>query len=145
VTVTPAQHFSSRSPFDRNRALWGGFLLALGGHRVYFAGDSGYGAHFREIGARLAPIDLALVPIGAYEPRWFMRPIHVTPEEAVEAHVDVGAARSVAMHHGVFRLTTEPIDEPARRLVAAVAARGLLPDAFQAVEPGESVTLARRR
>jgi len=144
VTVTPAQHFSSRTPFDRNRALWGGFLIAAAGHRVYFAGDSGYGPHFREIRARLAPIDLGLIPIGAYDPRWFMRPIHVDPEEAVQVHIDVGASQSLAMHHGVFRLTSEPIDEPARRLATAVADRGLASDSFIAPEPGERVTVDRK-
>jgi L-ascorbate metabolism protein UlaG (beta-lactamase superfamily) len=142
VTVTPAQHFSSRTPFDRNHALWSGFLVASGGHRVYFAGDSGYGPHFSEIGVRLGPIDLGLIPIGAYDPRWFMRPIHMNPEEAVQVHVEVGASRSLAMHHGVFRLTPEPIDEPARRLAAAVLDRGLAADSFVAPEPGERLTIA---
>ncbi|MBA3319694.1 MAG: MBL fold metallo-hydrolase [Gemmatimonadales bacterium] len=73
VTLTPAQHFSARSPLNRNGALWGGFLIEAGGHRILHAGDSGYGPHFREIAARLGPIDLALLPIGAYEPRWFMK------------------------------------------------------------------------
>lgn len=144
VTATPAQHFSSRTPFDRNHALWGGFLVDVAGHRVYFAGDSGYGPHFREIGASLAPIDLGLIPIGAYDPRWFMRPIHVDPEEAVQVHIDVGASRSLAMHHGVFRLTSEPIDEPAQRLATAVADRGLAAESFIAPEPGERITVARK-
>ena len=102
VTVTPAQHFSARTPFDRNRALWGGFLIEIGGRRILHAGDSGYGPHFREIGARLAPIDLALLPIGAYEPRWFMKDIHMNPAEAVQAHLDLGAAGASPCTSGPF-------------------------------------------
>ena len=85
ITVTPARHFSARTPFDRNRALWGGFLLASDRARIYFAGDSAYAPLFGEIRQRLAPIDLALLPIGAYEPRWFMRAVHMNPAEAVQA------------------------------------------------------------
>ncbi len=114
VTLTPAQHFSSRNMFDRNRGLWGGFLIEAAGRRILFAADSGYGAHFREIAARLGPIDLALLPIGAYEPRWFMQDIHMNPAEAVRAHLDLGARQSVAMHFGTFQLTPEGIDEPVR-------------------------------
>lgn len=140
VTLTPAQHFSARSPLDRNKALWGGFLISAGRHRVYFAGDSGYGPHFGDIGARGA-IDLALLPIGAYEPRWFMQDIHMNPEEAVQAHLDLRAARSIAMHHGTFQLTPEPIDEPVHRLRAALVARGIPAGRFVAVEPGTSLSV----
>src|SRR5262245_58087459 len=91
ITVTPAQHFSARGPFDRNRALWGGFLIEAAGRRILFGGDSGYGPHWRQIAERLGPIDVALLPIGAYEPRWFMKDIHMDPEEAVQAHVDLRA------------------------------------------------------
>ena len=93
ITLTPAQHFSARTPFDRNRALWGGFVLTLGGARIYFAGDTAYGPFFRDVRQRLGPIDLALLPIGAYEPRWFMRAVHMNPAEAVQAHLDLGARR----------------------------------------------------
>lgn len=141
VAMIPARHFSARTPFDRNRALWGGFVVQAGSHRVLFAGDSGYGPHFREIGDRHGPFDLALLPIGAYEPRWFMRPIHMNPEEAVQAHVDVRSARSVAMHHGVFQLTLEPIDEPVERLAAALEDGGIPPESFRVLEPGATLTL----
>src|SRR5207248_210641 len=124
VTLTPAQHFSARGPFDRNRALWGGFLIEARGRRILFAGDSGYGPHFREIAARLSPVDLALLPIGAYEPRWFMQDIHMNPAEAVQAHVDLGARRSLAMHYGTFQLTPEGVDEPVRELTRALRERG---------------------
>src|SRR5213079_3629837 len=138
VTLTPAQHFSARSMFDRNRALWGGFLIEAGGRRILFAGDSGYGPHWREIATRLGPFDLALLPIGAYEPRWFMKDIHMNPAEAVQAHLDLDAARSVGMHFGTFALTPEGIDDPLIALAEALAVRGVPPQRFRAPEFGES-------
>ena len=136
VTVVPAQHFSARTPWDRDRALWGGFVVEAGGRRIYFAGDSGYGTHFKEIGTRFPDIDLGLIPIGAYEPRWFMGPVHVDPAEAVRAHLDVGARRSLAMHFGTFQLTDEAIDAPVEELAAARAAAGLAPEVFMAPDVG---------
>ena len=141
VTLTPAQHFSGRTPWDRNRALWGGFAFEAGGRRILFAGDSGYGPHFADIGRRLGAPDLALLPIGAYEPRWFMRPIHVNPEEAVRAHVDLGSRRSVAMHWGTIQLTPEAMDAPPAALAAARAAAGLAAESFVALDCGASITL----
>jgi L-ascorbate metabolism protein UlaG (beta-lactamase superfamily) len=141
ITLTPAQHFSARSTFDRNRALWGGFLIEAGGHRILHAGDSGYGPHFREIAARLGPIDLALLPIGAYEPRWFMKDIHMNPPEAVQAHLDLEARQSIAMHFGTFQLTSEGIEEPVRELAKALRERGVAAERFRAVEVGDSVRL----
>ena len=141
ITLTPAQHFSARGMFDRNGALWGGFLIEAGGHRILHAGDSGYGPHFREIAARLGPIDLALLPIGAYEPRWFMRDIHMNPAEAVQAHLDLEARQSIAMHFGTFQLTPEGIEEPVRELARALQERGVAVDRFRVVEVGESLRL----
>ena len=141
VTAVPAQHFSARTPFDRNRALWGGFVIDIAGRRLYFAGDSGYGPHFRAIGQRFGPFDLALIPIGAYEPRWFMRDIHMNPEEAVQAHQDVGARRSLGMHFGTFQLTTEGIDEPVEALARAREAAGIGAQVFQTLEVGASFRL----
>src|SRR5206468_4882669 len=116
ITLTPAQHFSARNPLDRNRALWGGFMLVAGGARMFFAGDTAYARFFRDVGQRLGPIDLALLPIGAYEPRWFMQAVHMNPAEAVQAHLDLEASESVGMHFGTFQMTTEGIDEPLRAL-----------------------------
>ena len=144
VTVTQAQHFSARGPFDRNRALWGGFLIEIGGQRILHAGDSGYGPHFTEIAARLAPIDLALLPIGAYEPRWFMKDIHMNPAEAVQAHLDLAARQSIAMHFGTFQLTPEGIDEPVRELARALAERRVPAERFRALDVGESLRLGNR-
>ena len=116
IVLTPAQHFSARSPLDRNLALWGGFMLVAGGARIFFAGDTAYAGFFRDVRQRLGPIDLALLPIGAYEPRWFMQIVHMNPAEAVQAHLDLEASESVGMHFGTFQMTTEGIDEPLRAL-----------------------------
>jgi len=145
ITLTPAQHFSSRNMLDRNRALWGGFLMEALGRRILFAGDTGYGTHFREMAERLSPIDLALLPIGAYEPRWFMKDIHMNPAEAVQAHLDLAARQSIAMHFGTFQLTPEGIDEPLRELTNALRERGVPTERFRTVEVGESVSLLRGR
>ena len=139
VTATPAQHFSARTPFDRNRALWCGFMLTIGGTRLFFAGDSGYGEHFSQIGARLGAPALALLPIGAYEPRWFMKDIHMNPDEAVQAHLDLGAVRSLGMHLGTFQLTLEGIDAPVTALRDALRERRVLGEHFRAPEFGESI------
>src|SRR5206468_13135331 len=121
------QHFSERSGFDRNKTLWGGFLIAASGRKVYFAGDTAYPGAFAEVRQRVGPLDLALLPIGAYEPRWFMRAAHMNPEEAVQAHLDLGGPFSLAMHFGTFQLTDELIDEPERRLRESLVHRGVPP------------------
>ena len=139
VTAVPAQHFSARTPWDRDRALWCGFVVEVEGKRVYFAGDSGYGAHFAEIGGRFPGIDLSLMPIGAYEPRWFMGPVHVDPAQAVQAHLDVGAKTSIAMHFGTFQLTDEGIDAPVEELRAAMRKAGVPDDRFLVPEVGGSI------
>ena len=141
VTCVPAQHFSARTPWDRNQTLWCGFVVSVDGVTIYFAGDSGYTPQFAEIRERLPPIDVALLPIGAYEPRWFMQPMHMNPEEAVRAHVDVHARVSIGMHFGTFQLTDEAIDEPLRALERARAAAGVSPDAFRVLDFGETVVL----
>jgi L-ascorbate metabolism protein UlaG (beta-lactamase superfamily) len=138
ITLTPAHHFSARGPFDRNRALWGGFSLVAGGKRIYFAGDTAYAPFFPEVRRRLGSIDLALLPIGAYEPRWFMGAVHMNPEEAVQAHLELGAPESIAMHFGTFQLTTEGIDEPLRALDEARRVNNISADRFRALEFGES-------
>ncbi|HWU69175.1 MAG TPA: MBL fold metallo-hydrolase [Stenotrophobium sp.] len=138
VTAVPVQHFSGRTASDRNATLWCGFVLELAGRRLFFAGDTGYSRDFADIGERFAPIDLALIPIGAYEPRSFMRPVHVDPEEAVKIHRDIGSRQSVAMHWGTFRLTLEPLDDPPRRLAAALQHEGIAQDRFWVLKHGET-------
>ena len=127
VTATPAQHWCRRSPIADARRLWASFAVSVpGGPKLFFCGDSGYFPGFREIGARLGPFDAALLPIGAYEPRWFMQAMHMDPEEAVRAYLDLGGVGAfVAMHWGTFRLSDEPPLEPPARARAAWQAAGL--------------------
>lgn len=138
ITLTPARHFSARTPFDRNRALWGGFAVQAGRRLIYFAGDSGYAPYFRDVPARVGPIDLALLPIGAYEPRWFMQPIHMNPTEAVQAHLDLGSPESIGMHFGTFQLTTEGIDDPIRALTDACRESNIRSSRFRVLDFGAS-------
>ncbi|MEV0844734.1 MBL fold metallo-hydrolase [Streptomyces sp. NPDC049954] len=121
----PAHHWSKRGVRDTCRTLWGGWVMtAPGGRRVYFAGDTGYGPAFAEIGRRHPGIDLALMPIGAYDPRWWLRDVHCDPEEAVRAVEDLGARRMAPMHWGTFLLSSEPVLEPLLRTRAAWRAAG---------------------
>jgi L-ascorbate metabolism protein UlaG (beta-lactamase superfamily) len=143
ISATPAHHFCARTPFDRNRALWGGFMVALSDVRIFFAGDTAYGPLFRDIGRRLGPIDLALLPIGAYEPRWFMRSVHMNPDEAVQAHVDLAASRSLGIHFGTFQLTTEGLDAPLRALEQARAEHNMSASEFLTLSFGDSLRLHR--
>src|SRR5581483_6736235 len=133
-----AHHFSARSLFDRNRTLWCGYVIEAAGRRVYFAGDTAFGDHFARIRARCGAPDLALLPIGAYEPRWFMAPVHMNPEEAVRAHRDLRARRSQGMHFGTFPLTDEAIDAPLLALAEARALHGVAAAEFGTLD------LARR-
>jgi L-ascorbate metabolism protein UlaG (beta-lactamase superfamily) len=144
VTGTPAQHFAARTPWDRCRTLWNGFFLETAEGAVLFAGDTGWGPHFAAVRERLGAPGLALLPIGAYEPRWFMVPVHVNPDEAVRAHLALGARRSLAMHFGTFQLTNEGIDAPLRDLAAARAAHGVAEGDFSALEFGGTATFRLR-
>jgi L-ascorbate metabolism protein UlaG (beta-lactamase superfamily) len=119
IHCVPAFHFSSRGLFDRNRTPWCGYVIECGGRVLYFAGDTAFGDHFSWIRERLGPPDVALLPIGAYEPRWFMSPVHMAPDEAIRAHEILGARTSIAIHHGTFQLADEGIDTPRRELLAA--------------------------
>jgi N-acyl-phosphatidylethanolamine-hydrolysing phospholipase D len=142
IRFVPAQHWSARTPWDRNRTLWGGFVVEHPALRFLFAGDTGYSRDFRDIAARVGPVDLAAIPIGHYAPRWFMRMQHVDPEEAVQIHLDLGARQSVAIHWGTFDdLTDESLYEPPRRLRAALDSHGLPHDAFWVLKHGESRSL----
>ncbi len=142
VTCVPARHFSARTPWDRNRALWGGFVVEAGGFRVFFAGDTAWGGHFAAVRERIGAPDLALLPIGACEPRWFMARHHMNAEEAVRAHRELGARFSVGMHFGCFPLADEAIDAPLESLVTARAAAGIAATHFFTLGVGESAELS---
>lgn len=139
-TFVPAQHFSARSVFDRQKSLWGGYLIEVLGRRVYFSGDTGYSVHFADIRRRLGCPDIALLGIGSYEPQWFMKPVHMNPAEAVEAHRDLGAKHSIGMHFGTFQLSAEAIDQPVLDLARALKERGVPESAFVTLEVGETRT-----
>lgn len=112
ITLTPAQHWSARSLHDKNKALWGGYIYRSAHQQVFFAGDTGYSDHFKEIFKRFGPMAMSLLPIGAYEPRWFMKYHHMNPEEAVLAHIDLHSAMSIGMHFGTFHLANEGHEDP---------------------------------
>jgi L-ascorbate metabolism protein UlaG (beta-lactamase superfamily) len=135
TTVVPSRHFSARALSDRNRTLWGGFVISGRSGHVYFAGDTGWGEHFAEIGRRFAPIRAALLPIGSYLPRWFMQPAHIDPAQAVDAHFALGARTSVAIHFGTFALGDDGEYDPLRDLQAALVGKGNPP--FLVLDHGE--------
>lgn len=122
IVCVPARHWTSRKPGDENTSLWGGFVVRFASGSVYFAGDTGYGdgEHFRLAARHLGPFRCALLPIGAYEPRWFMKPQHMNPAEAVLAFKDLQTAYALGIHHGTFQLTDEPIDAPLQALAYAL-------------------------
>jgi L-ascorbate metabolism protein UlaG (beta-lactamase superfamily) len=139
VTLVPTQHWSARGLFDRNQALWASFVLETPAGKIYAVGDSGYGTgkHFRDVGRMHGPLRLALLPIGAYEPRWFMKDQHMNPSDAVMALADCGAAQALAHHHGTFQLTDEAIDAPAIALGEALDAAKIPRGRFVALKPGQ--------
>ena len=114
IHCVPAMHFSARGIFDRNKTLWCGYLMECQERLVYFAGDTAFGAHFAQIREKYGSPHLALLPIGAYDPRWFMSPVHMAPDEAIRAHEILAAKTSIGIHHGTFKLTDEGIDTPAK-------------------------------
>ncbi|WP_042280530.1 MBL fold metallo-hydrolase [Candidatus Protochlamydia sp. R18] len=137
LIFVPAQHFSARGLFDRNRTLWGGFMIKTSNQSVYFAGDSGYGPHFKAIRSRLGAPTLACLPIGAYEPRWIMQSIHLSPAEALQAHLDLNAKQSLAIHFGTFQLTDEGIKEPVKILRQEMQTKQIPFEQFWVLNPGE--------
>ena len=138
-TATPAQHWSARGLFDRCDALWSGWVMKDGDHALFFVGDTGYNpVQFKEIGERLGPFDASMIPIGAYEPRWFMKDMHVNPHEAVRIHLDSRSRQSFAMHWGTFPLTAESPGDPPRALAAALAEFKVSTVDFAVLEIGET-------
>jgi L-ascorbate metabolism protein UlaG (beta-lactamase superfamily) len=144
VTFVPSQHWCRRGLFDANQALWGGFVIEGDGVCVYHSGDTAYFDGFSEIGRRFPHLDVALLPIGAYDPAWFMSRQHMGPEESIRAFGDLGARQALAMHWGTFKLTDEPLDEPPALFRSAATARGLGDDVARVLAVGQTVTVAPR-
>jgi L-ascorbate metabolism protein UlaG (beta-lactamase superfamily) len=142
IRAVPAQHFSGRGMFDRDATLWCGFVIVRPGGNIYFAGDSGYQeALFREIGERCAPIQVALIPIGAFKPEWFMSPIHCSPKEAVKIHKDVKSNLSIATHFGTFALADDNSDDAIAELAQARKSQGIPDDKFITIKEGDSIAI----
>ena len=137
-TAEPSQHWGKRSLADAYERLWASWVIEADGNRIFFAGDTGYANHFKDIGNKYGYFDLALLPIGAYEPRWFMSSYHVNPDEAVKIHMDVRARHSVGMHWGTFILTDEPLDEPPGKLTEALRKYDIQESDFQVYQHGET-------
>ncbi|MBI4588009.1 MAG: MBL fold metallo-hydrolase, partial [Candidatus Rokubacteria bacterium] len=138
LTCLPAQHFSGRSFWDRNRRLWSGWAVAGREKRFFFGGDSGYYDVFKEIGHRLGPFDLVAVAIGAYLPPSIMKLTHTTPEEALQLFEDIKGRRFVGIHWGTFDLAEEPIEAPPGRVEAEARRRGLGPERIWLLMHGET-------
>lgn len=153
VHFTPAQHWSARGLNDRRATLWGGFAVFAPDFHFIYTGDTGYSKDFLDIRQHFAPqhlpgagggFDMALIPVGAYEPRWFMKEMHVNPEEAVQIHLDLAAKRSIGVHWGTFDLTDESLDQPPKDLAIARKAKGLAQEAFDVMAIGQTLKLPRR-
>ena len=144
AVCTPAQHFSGRYPWNRNATLWSGWVIGLGTHRVFFAGDTALHPEFPDIASRSGPFDMAILPIGAYEPRWFMKAVHMSPEDAVAAYSGIAGVPGndecvfIPSHWGTFRLTDEPLDEPPKRLHKAWSEAALPRECLHVLSPGET-------
>ncbi len=140
ITATPAQHFSGRTLWDKNKTLWCGYVVEIKGKTFYFVGDTGYNpVQFKEIGQRWSSIDLSLIPIGTYVPKPFMQPVHISPFEAVAIHCDVNSRLSLGMHWKTFLLSDEPPERPPYDLYLAMRERKLPFESFLPLEPGESI------
>ena len=143
ITATPTQHFSGRGLLNRNGTLWASWAIRWSDFNAWFGGDTGYNdIQFKQVGERLGPFDLGIIPIGAYEPRWFMGTIHVDPAEAVLIHQDIQARYSFGMHWGAFVLAGEGVLTPPQALATARAAAGLSESEFTALDVGETITLS---
>ena len=145
IHFLPTKHFSGRTLFDRFSTLWGAFVLQTSSYKIYFGGDSAYGKHYKETFEHLGPMDLSLIPIGAYSPRSFMKSAHMNPEEAVMAHLDLESKLSIGMHYGTFQLTAEPIDEPKERLKKELVRRALDLESFRVLKFGKVLEVKKKK
>jgi L-ascorbate metabolism protein UlaG (beta-lactamase superfamily) len=136
ILCTPAQHFSGRGMFDRDRTLWAGFALRTVKGSIYFSGDTGFGEFFKEIARRISPVRLAFLPIGAYKPEWFMAPIHTSPEDAVKIHQIINSSETVSMHFGTFSMADDGMEEPVEELKKVLESQGIQADQIHVVKEG---------
>lgn len=141
LLCTPAQHFSGRGMFDRDRTLWAGFALQTSKGSIYYSGDTGYGDFFKEIAQRISPVRLSFLPIGAYKPAWFMSPIHTSPADAVRIHQIIKSTKSIGMHFGTFPLADDGMDEAEEDLKIALKKEGIPEGEFIVPEEGASVMI----
>jgi len=141
IHAVPARHFSGRGLGDTNQTLWAGYVIESGGKTIYFAGDTGYGEFYKLISDEFEDIDMALLPIGAYKPIWFMQPIHMSPEEAVKAHLDLKAKTSIGMHFGTFPMADDGQEEPIIDLNKAMKNLNVSVQNFKVLKEGESFKL----
>jgi N-acyl-phosphatidylethanolamine-hydrolysing phospholipase D len=140
ITAVPAQHFSGRHLWDKNRTLWCGYVVECNGKTFYFVGDTGYNeVDFKEVGIKWPRIDLSMIPIGVYVPRKFMQPVHISPDEAVKIHCDTGSCLSLGMHWKTFRLSEEPINLPPYELYLAMKEKKLPFESFLPIDPGKFI------
>lgn len=130
ITAIPAHHWSRRAIFDTNRSLWSGWVMEYANKTIYFMGDTGYSAIFKEVKQRFPHLDYALIPIGCYAPRWFMHNQHIDPEQAVQLYYDIGCRRAIATHWGAFELADEPLDEPPTALAIQLERYQVSNDSF---------------
>jgi len=140
IACVPAQHFSGRGMGDRDQTLWAGYVIMHEQKSIYFVGDTGYGSFFENIKQKYAPIEVALIPIGAYKPEWFMSPIHISPSEAVKVHKELGIGTSLAMHYGTFPLADDGKEDPVNDLQKALQEQNIDPEHFVILEEGKSWT-----
>ncbi|EKD42128.1 MAG: hypothetical protein ACD_73C00317G0001, partial [uncultured bacterium] len=138
ISLVPAHHWSLRKGFDKNESLWGGFVMELNKTKIFFAGDTGYSPHFKDISAQFGAIDISLLPIGAYNPRWFMKDSHMNPEDTVKAHRDLKSKVSIPMHFGSFQLTDETFEAPLLDLKEAIQKQGVSEKNFRVLKEGQT-------
>ncbi|MBP7075192.1 MAG: MBL fold metallo-hydrolase [Rhabdochlamydiaceae bacterium] len=141
IALTPALHWSRRTLWDTCQALWGGFVIQSPPLKIFFAGDTGYHDHFQKIHQKFGPMDFSLLPIGAYEPKWFMKDAHMDPADAIQAHLDLHSKQSMGIHFGTFRLTDEGIDDPVDELKMVLVKAKVDPLSFTAPLLGQTITI----
>lgn len=139
ITLVPMQHWSARGLFDRSKALWGGYVIESSSLKILFCGDTGYNTHYQQIEKKFGAMDLSIIPIGAYEPRWFMKDSHMNPEDAIQAHLDLKSKLSIGTHYGTFQLTNEGMDDPIEELRKGLQKFKIKEDLFLTPKNGETI------